>query len=269
MNIFMTILIGIIQGLTEFLPVSSSGHLVLAQHFLGMKEGGDIVFEVFLHLGTMLAVVIYFRKALWNMVLSLINWKPTIDNQVHYHNRMLILYLACATVATIVVYVLFGDVFKAAFTKPIIVSAMLFVTGTIIFVSDYIRDRGIPAFSAGFLRSLMVGLGQGLAIMPGISRSGTTIAVSLFAGIKRKDAAEFSFLLSIPAILGANLSEISYLVNLDKQMMISYLAGFVAAFISGYLVIAILIRLIQACKLKYFAYYCWTISVVSILALVL
>lgn len=267
MNIFYSIILGIIQGLTEFLPVSSSGHLVLTQHFLGIGEGSDIVFEVFLHLGTALAVLVYFRKTLLELILSLFHWRPTIENQSHRHNRMLIVYLGISTLSTLVLYIIFKDVFEALFSKPLIVALMLSVTGAVIFASDFIRDKGIPAFSMGFLRSILIGLGQGMAIIPGLSRSGTTIACSLFSGIKRKDAAHYSFLLSIPAILGANLSQLDAMVGLEKSLMIAYIAGFIAAFISGYLVISVLIRLIQASKLKYFAYYCWAVSLASVLAI--
>lgn len=265
MNTFYAILLGIIQGLTEFLPVSSSGHLVLSQHFLGIKEGSDLLFEVFLHLGTLLAVVVFFRKALWDMLVSLFKWAPTVENQTHRHNRMMIVYLTIATMGTAIIYVLFGDLFEAMFANPLLVAIMLLVTGGLIFVSDYVPDRGIPAFSMGFLRSIIIGIAQGFAIIPGISRSGTTIACSVFSGVKRKDAAQFSFLLSIPAILGANLSMIKDFTALDNALLFSYIAGFVAAFVSGYLVIAVLIRLIQQSKLKYFAFYCWLVGILSII----
>ncbi len=263
MNIFLSILLGLIQGLTEFLPVSSSGHLVLAQHFLGIKESNDIAFEVFLHLGTLIAVIVYFRESLMELFVSLFKWRPTVENQPHRHNRLLIVYLGVSTLATFVFYVIFKNPLKALYDQPLIVAGMLTVTGTLIYISDYIKDRGMPAFSMGALRSILIGLGQGLAIIPGISRSGTTIACSIYTGVRRKDAAKFSFLLSIPAIIAASISELEAFSQLDGNMWFAYIAGFIAAFISGYLVISILIRLIQASKLKYFAYYCWSISLIS------
>ncbi len=235
---------------------------------MGVKESESIAFEVFLHLGTLVAVIVYFRITLWELFISLFHWRPTIENQPHRHNRLLIVYLGIATIATFVFYVIFKNPLKALYDNPLIVAGMLSLTGTIVYVSDYVKDRGIPAFSMGALRSIVIGLAQGIAIIPGISRSGTTIACSIFTGVKRKDAARFSFLLSIPAILAASVSELEAFSKLDNSMWVAYIAGFIAAFLSGYLVIAILIRMIQASKLKYFAYYCWTISLVSVVAII-
>lgn len=265
MSVIISILLGVLQGLTEFLPVSSSGHLVLAQHFLNVQESGDLAFEVFLHLGTLLAVVIYFRSLIIDLTASLFRWRNSADNQTARHNRMFIVYVILATLGTGGVYFLLGDAFEAMYSQPLLVAVMLSVTGLIIFLSDMVKNDPIPASSMGIVRSVIIGIAQGFAIIPGISRSGTTIGVSLFAGIKRKDAAAFSFLLSIPAILAANLKEFSSLKALQPTMLFTYFLGFLASFIVGYLVISILIRLIQNSKLKYFSYYCWLISLVSVI----
>lgn len=264
MNFFVSILMGILQGLTEFLPVSSSGHLVLAGHLFGIKEEGNILFEVFLHLGTLMAVLVYFRNTLWDLIVSLTSWRATVRSQTHRHNRLIILYLILATIGTAIIYALFGDLFKSIYDKPLVVAFMLLVTGCVIFISDYVKSGSIPSNSMGVIRSLLIGFAQGLAIIPGISRSGTTIATSLFCGIKRKDAAHFSFLLSIPAILAANISELRALRQLSAQQFFVYLGGFLAAFAAGYLVISVLIRLVQQNQLKYFAFYCWFIGFLSI-----
>ena len=269
MNLLSAIFLGIIQGLTEFLPVSSSGHLVLSQYFLGLGESSDNVFEIFLHMGTLIAVIVYFRKMLWDMVISMFHWGNNVDSQTHLHNRFLVLYLGISTFVTGVFYLLFSDFLESMFTKPMLVAIMLSVTGVIIFCSDFIKDRGVPAMSMGPMRSILIGLGQGIAIIPGISRSGTTISISVMSGIKRKDAAQFSFLLSIPAILGANISVVKELSSLNYQQFYMYFAGFIAAFISGYLVISLLIRLIQQSKLKYFAFYVWIVSIIAIVSLII
>jgi len=269
MNFFSAILLGILQGLTEFIPVSSSGHLVLAQHFFGLQGEQNITFEVFLHLGTAMAVILFFYKQLWELVISLFSWGKSLDGESHRKNRFLVLYLVLATLTTMIFYLFFSGFMVAAYGKPLLVALMLIITGGLVFSSDYIKDPSVPASNMGFLKAIFIGLGQGLAIMPGISRSGTTIAVSLFSGIKRKDAAHFSFLLSIPAILGATLSEFKALRALDTSQLNVYLAGFFAAFVVGYLVIAFLIRLIQAGHLKYFAFYCWFIAALSITLLVI
>ena len=269
MSLIQVILMGILQGLTEFIPVSSSGHLVLAQHFFGIGDNEYIVFELFMHLGTLLAVLVFFRKTLWELIKSVFSWGNTVNREQHRKNRTLIFYLIISTVVTGVIYLLFGTYEEAIFAMPMVVAFFLIVTGIIVFVSDYFIDKGIPASNIGFLRSVIIGIGQGIAIIPGISRSGTTIACSLASGMKRKDAAQYSFLLSIPAILTGNLSQYKAFANLKPQLLINYLAGFVCSFIVGYLVIAFLIRLIEVSRLKYFAVYCWLIGLLSIVLIAL
>ncbi len=266
MGIFKAALLGIVQGLAEFLPISSSGHLKLAQILLHTQESGGAAFDIFLHLGTLVAVLIYFRKTLWSLVVSLFRWRKSLDNQVHYHNRLWILYLGISTLITGVFYLVFQDFLDRLFENPnpLLIALMLSITGLLVFISDKIKDCRIPASSMGVMRSIIIGLGQGVAIIPGISRSGTTIAVSLMTGVKRKDAAHYSFLLSIPAILGANLKELSALSSLHPTLILPYLVGFICAAVSGYAVISLLIGIIRQSKLKYFSYYCWLIALITV-----
>ncbi|MCK9558015.1 MAG: undecaprenyl-diphosphate phosphatase [Candidatus Cloacimonetes bacterium] len=269
MNFLQTVLLGLVQGLTEFIPVSSSGHLVLAQHFLGIEAGGDISFEVFMHLGTLLAVFIFFHRQIWDLIISLFSWKSGLDGETHRKNRSIIAYLIIATLATGLFYLIFDDMLKGAYDKPLFVAIMLLITGILIFASDFVKNTSVPASNIGFIKSVLIGLAQGIAIIPGISRSGTTITAALFCGVKRKDAAYFSFMLSIPAILAANISEMGSLMALDMSILHLYITGFVVSFISGYLVIAFLIRLIQSGSLKYFAFYVWLVSAISITLLLI
>lgn len=266
MSYLQSIILGIIQGLTEFLPVSSSGHLVLAQEFLQLQSSQNITFEVFLHLGTLFAVLLYYRKMLWEMTVSVFSFKD--QDPKHRDNRRLVFYLIVATFATGVIYLTLGHYFEALFQKPLVVAFMLLITGGLVFASDYMKEGTIRITAMGWLRAAFIGLMQGIAIIPGISRSGSTISASLFAGIKREDAASFSFLLSIIAILAANLKEFKSLQSLNTQLFFIYLTGMLCAFISGYLVISLMIKLIQKSKLKYFAYYCWAAGLLSIFLLV-
>jgi len=269
MSFLSAILLGILQGLTEFIPVSSSGHLVLSQYFFGIGDSANILFELFMHLGTLLAVLVFFRNTLWDLIKSVFSWKNTMNREIHRQNRCMVLYLILSTLATAVIYFLFGDTFKTVYDNAGLVAGLLLATGGMIFVSDYLVDRGIPASNMGFWRAILIGLGQGIAILPGISRSGTTITASLATGMKRKDAAQFSFLMSIPAILAANLSEWRAFLELDIKSLHSYLAGFGFAFVTGYIVIAFLIRLIQSNRLKYFAIYCWLVGSISLMVIYL
>ncbi len=257
-EIFKAFILGIIQGLTEFLPVSSSGHLVLAQHFMKYQKP-NISFETVLHLGSLLAVLIYFRKD----ILELVKAPFERPSEKRKQNLSSILYLIVATFITGVLGILLKDKFEEMFNHPILASGMLIITGLILYFSDKISNTKITMDKIGIKRSVIIGLGQTFAIIPGISRSGTTIAVSIYSGIKREDAAKFSFLLSIPAILGANLSEFKSLKELSPNFIPQYIVGAVAAFISGYLVIAWLINIVKKQKLKIFSMYCWIVAIVS------
>jgi undecaprenyl-diphosphatase len=266
MSFINAILLGILQGLTEFLPVSSSGHLVLAQHFLHINTQINLTFDILLHLGSLLAVIIYFKKDIFSLIVSLFHWSP--NSSKHSINHWYALYFIIATAVTGFIGFTFKDFFEKQFGSPYIVSCMLIITGIIIYISDLVPASQRRVENMGLFRAILIGLGQAVAIMPGISRSGTTISVSLFSGIRREDAARFSFLLSIPAILGASLSDYKNILNLDTSLIGSYIGGVVAAFISGYLVIALLLEIIRNKKLRYFSFYCWAVALISMILLV-
>ena len=259
-QILKALILGIIQGLTEFLPVSSSGHLVLAQHFMKYQKP-NISFETILHLGSLLAVLIYFRKDIIDFTIA--PFKFGKRDEKNKRDLKSLLYLIIATFITGVLGFLLKDKFEAMFSHPLLASFMLIITGFILIFSDNVKKTDISMDNIGIKRSIYIGLAQTFAIIPGISRSGTTIAVSIYNGIKREDAARFSFLLSIPAILGANISEFSSLKHLSSTYVWQYIIGAVAAFISGYLVIALLISIVKKQKLKIFSYYCWAVALIS------
>lgn len=255
-NILNTIILGIIQGLTEFLPVSSSGHLVLLKQILGFEHSTDVSLEVILHLGSLLAVILFFRKDIISLITSIFKKdKAGIKT---------CLYLLTATIVTGFIGFAFKDVFEQIFANPIYAAVFFSVTGVILFISDKIKTGNLKQSQIGYKKSAITGLAQGLAILPGISRSGTTISCLLLLKVNRKDAARFSFLLSIPAILGANIANLDALKALPKNALIAYGIGALAAFISGYAVIALLLKIINKRKLSYFSYYLWVISIVSL-----
>jgi len=263
MSLLESIFLGIIQGLTEFLPVSSSGHLVLAQHFLGIDEPG-ISFEIIVHLGSLLAVLIYFCKDIFALLASATKVFSSKKSYQDVDNLKILGYLLVATIVTAIIGFTFKDSFEALYNIPWAVSIALFVTGLILYFSDKIHNGQFNDYNIGWIKAIFIGIGQALAIIPGISRSGTTIAFALFSKMKRENAARFSFLLSIPAILGAAVLDFKDMGASEFAKMGHYTAGAFAAFISGFLVIALLINLIQKRKLKYFSYYCWTVSLVSL-----
>ncbi len=262
MNLLNSIILGIIQGLTEFLPVSSSGHLVIFQKLLNFNEPG-IVFEITVHIATLLAVIIYFRKDIVKLIIALFNWKKNRSKEIKFYQQLL-LFLIIASLVTAVIGFTFKDILESFFDNLFLVGVMLLVTGLILFISDKIkndkRDKlNIPA-------SILIGFAQSIAIIPGISRSGSTITTGIFLGLRRELATKFSFLLSIPAILGTGLlkfKEFNQVAHSDG-LGFSYLIAGITAAIVGYFSIAILIKLIKKARLFYFSIYCWIVGLVTI-----
>lgn len=267
MNILQGIIIGIVQGLTEFLPVSSSAHLIFIQNILGVES--SLAFDTFLHLGTLLAVLIYFRADIIKMIEA---WILSIGDILQHRfkegfysdpYKRLSWYVIIATIPVGLVGVLFESQVDALFAGALYVPGFfLFVTGTILYLSQRMASGQIDMSHMGWFQSLFMGLGQACAIMPGLSRSGTTIAAGLVMGLDKEFAAKFSFILSIPAIFGAfviQLKDIGLSMGGDGAAII---LGFIAAFISGYLAIKWLLDLIQNKSLDIFAYYCWIVGIV-------
>ncbi len=257
-----SILLGIVQGLTEFIPVSSSGHLVLSNYFLNF-DIQDITFDVMLHVGTVLAVILYFRKDIKSLLISL--WKFNDRSEEHIANRRIMLLLIIGTVVTGVIGLSVKGFIEAIFYEPLFSAIMIMITGCIIFTADFIKDKKIEVSKSKIWRIVIIGISQSFALLPGISRSGSTITASLAVGIKRDQAARFSFLLSIPAILGAALLDIRRITSVDNSLYLGYFLGTAAAFISGYLVISFLLNLIKKRKLRYISFYCWAIATFSII----
>ena len=209
LGLIEAVILGIIQGLTEFLPVSSSGHLVIFQHLFGLKEP-ELVFDIAVHVGTLTAVLIYFKKELAGIIRAIIHMSrrslkgdATIRDVWSDPEVRLALLIVLGSIPTALIGIGFHQVADQIFSSVRIVGLMLLVTGSVLWLTRWVEktDRDVGRFSAG--RALIVGLVQGLAILPGISRSGSTIAAGLFLGLKRDLAARYAFLLSIPAISGA------------------------------------------------------------------
>lgn len=247
MTIFEGIILGIIQGITEFFPVSSSGHLVIFKHFLNIEEAG-ILFEVLVHFATLIAVIIVF----WQDILSILK-KPF---------QKLTYLIIAGVIPTAIIGLAFHGTFAKMFGSIKFTAAMLLITGVILWVVDNYISGGKPMETFTIPKAIFVGLAQGLAIFPGLSRSGTTIAASLALGLDRQDAPRFSFLLSIPVILGATLVEAKDLLvsDFNRDLLFPYLAGAIAAGITGYFAITLFIRFIRMGKLHYFSYYCWAVG---------
>lgn len=268
MEIWKAIIVGIVQGLAEFLPVSSSGHIVLTQYLLGIREVGadhqpDLAFEIILHLGTLVSVLLFFRKSLWKLVQSLYT-KDMADE------RKKIGLLAMATVPAVFAALLFKDFFDAAPGNPVFVSSLLIVTGLILFIPRLVKSG---TAEVGFKSSLIMGVGQAFAILPGVSRSGSTIAAGLVSGVKAEKAAEFSFLMSIPAIAGGFVLTMKDKIEETESLSAAlaacfsnaYIAGAAAAAVVGLLAIYLVMGAVKRGKLEYFSYYCFVAGISGII----
>lgn len=250
MTFLEAIILGLVQGLTEFLPVSSSGHLVLAQELMGVDDRG-VTFEIMVHFGTLLSVVIYFWKRLWGFVLAIL---PPFREE-RSGDRRTIGYLAIASVpAAFVGFSPLKDVFEGAYDRPALVGLLLVATGAILFLPRLFRIRGNGEI--GMKSAIAMGIGQAFAILPGISRSGSTIVSGMLSGTKSSAAAEFSFLMAIPAIAAAALLEARKLSGIDPDLLGAYLAGGVVAFLSGLAAIYTVLESIRRGKFEYFGIYC-------------
>lgn len=268
MEFLKAILLGIIQGISEFLPISSSGHLVLAESLFGLESEG-ITFEVVVHFGTLFSILIFYRKILIQLFRGVFSEairfisSPRTFTDANLDTKLAGLLLLSMVPAMITGLTL-KDQIESLFDSPVVVSIFLIVTGTILFMTRFI-PQGSGEITVK--RALAMGVAQAFAILPGISRAGSTIATGLFLKTDRGEAATFSFLMVIPVIAGAMLLEIIDLLQSDltvesAQILIT---GFLAAFISGYLSLGTLIRLLKKEKFYLFSIYCWAIGIFGLI----
>jgi undecaprenyl-diphosphatase len=252
MDVFF--LLGLIQGLTEFLPISSSGHLVLAETWLNVDKPG-LLFDALVHLGTIGSVLFYYRRHIWQLLkdpfgeFSMLMWKA----------------LLIAMIPTIIIGLSLKDTIELAFDTPALVAAGLIWTGVVLFISSRFQSNQHALGGLKLWHFLVIGTVQGIAIFPGVSRSGMTIAAALLLGMKREDAAEFSFFLAIPTILGATVFQVSDALNewdAHAQLLGEYGIGMLAALLSGIAAIGLLLRVLKQGRLHRFAYYCWTLGAI-------
>jgi undecaprenyl-diphosphatase len=255
MSLLRAIVLGLIQGATEFVPVSSSGHLVLVPWLLGWDEPG-LIFDTVLHLGTLLAVLAYFWRDWWRLIVAwlrgLARWRWDDPD------ARLAWLLLLGTVPAAALGFLLEGFFESLFGQPAWVAVFLLVTAALLTLSEWFGHRRRPIADLHWLDALLIGLGQAAAIAPGISRSGATMAAGLGRGLDRPAAARFSFLLATPIILGAGALQLLDLFALSQPLAQTptLLAGFVAAAVSGYVCIWGLLRYLQRGRLYPFAIYC-------------
>lgn len=262
-------LLGVVQGTTEFLPVSSSGHLVIGQHLFGLREPA-LLFDIALHVATLFAVLWYYRTDIFDLLRdtwaglgALFRGRSWSEIESAYPAFRLAWLILVGTVPTALIGIAFEDSFERLFGSLQTVGSMLILTGMIL-LSTRLAPKGRKGVETmRFMDALLVGCVQGLAITPGISRSGSTIAAALFLGLHRETAARFSFLLSVPSIIGALLLKLGDATNGVGLTETSL--GFLSALVSGYLCLALLVHIVKRGRLSWFAPYCMVAGLFALL----
>ena len=262
-SILQAIILGIIQGITEWLPISSSGHLVIFKHLFGLQT--DVFLDVMLHYGSLLVIIIVFYKDILKIILS-------IFTKRFRRYRKLFYFMIIGSVPIAILGYSFHDIFESLFSDIFIVAIALLITGLLLFLTRFktqqitknIKSKQLQRSKNNTLKSLTIGIIQAVAIIPGISRSGSTISTSILLGIGRKESARFSFLLAIPALLGAVLYETHTSPNLvfNQSYLLPLLIGTIVSVIVGYISLKWLLKVINKGKLYKFAYYCWIVGII-------
>ena len=248
MDIFQALILGVVQGITEWLPVSSSGHLVLLQQLFSL--GGSVAFDVLLHAATLIVILVVFWEDIVAILKSLINirWDD---------NTKLFFFIVLASIPTAIIGLAFNDFLKGLFTNMLLLGVFFIINGIILFLTKFAKEK--QGKKLNWWQSILIGIAQGISIIPSISRSGATVSTGLFLGIKKEKLIKFSFLMAIPAIIGAFVMESKDLVFENPLALI---IGSLAALIIGYFSLKLIIKIIEKGKWHYFAYYCLVLGIV-------
>lgn len=265
MPVWLAALLGVVQGLTEFLPVSSSGHLALFQNFFDIAQYTDnhIAFDIVLHLGTLVAVAAAFWPDITGLVREFFAWAGDGFKVRHRPGRRMIVMLIIATAPLVIAAVLESTI-SSVFQNTLFIGFALLFTSLILFLADTLGGGSKTARDASYKNALFVGLMQLIAVLPGVSRSGSTICGGLFCGFDRQFAVRFAFLLSIPAVLGAAVFQLPDIASAAGDDLMVYAVGFVTAALSGYAAIRLVRTLMRRGSFRVFSAYCAVVGVLSI-----
>ena len=273
MSFLSAIILGLVQGIAEFLPISSSGHLSLLQNFFNLTtaEDGHLFFDVLLHLGTLISVCVVYRRDLVTIVRDTVLYVKSIGHPVpggpkEYPGARLLLMMAAATLPLVIVLP-FKSRIESLYDNTIFIGIALIATGAILYVSDHMRNGRRTARNMKLSSALYVGIAQAFATIPGLSRSGCTITAGMATGLRRDFAAKFSFLISIPAVLGANLLSLLDALHdgIDASLLPVYLLGMLVAMVSGYFSVSLVKWICSRGRLGRFSYYCWAVGALAII----
>jgi len=273
MSFISSIFLGLIQGISEFLPISSSGHLSVFQNFfeLSTAENGHMFFDVLLHLATLFSVCIVYRKDIKDIIVEGIDYIKNVGHPVpgekkKYPSVRLVVMMFFCTLPLFIILP-FQDSIEKLYYNTYFIGFAFLVTGCLLYVSDRIPRRHKDERNMSIKNAIFIGLAQALATVPGLSRSGTTITAGIFAGLEREFAVKFSFLISIPAILGANILQLADVASegIDPSLLPVYFVGMLVAMVSGYLSINLIRYISKKGRFGYFSYYCWFAGITTII----
>ena len=267
MTYLQAAILGIVQGLAEFLPISSSGHLALLQYFFGVEASSVLLFTVMMHVGTLVSVFIIYRKDIWALILELIDTikdlctgkGPRINSSPMRRMGFMIIV---ATIPTALIGLLFEDFFESLYASIVSIAIGLIFTGIILFVAERMGKSDKGPMEMKWRHAIFIGVMQGIAICPGVSRSGSTLFGSLISGLKREFAVEFVFLISIPSILGSVVLEMPKALaeGMDASMAGPLIVGVVLAALSGIVAIKAMIKVVSSKRLIGFTIYVWIVA---------
>lgn len=264
MSYVEAILLAVLQGLTEFLPVSSSGHLVLAQHWFGHFSETNLLYDVMLHFATVTAIMVYFRQDLTTLGLGVLGYPTNGQSVFSGAERQTIGYVILASIPTAVLGLTIEQIGVDVLGRPDVVGSLLILTGIVLWVGrSRTTCRGMKEMKP--IDALTIGVVQGFAVFPGISRSGSTIAGGLLLGLERELAARFSLLISIPAIVGATALQLVKAIGQPQVAMGPFVFGMIIAAVVGYLSISIILRLVRQDHFYLFSYYLWPVGMTVLL----
>ena len=257
-------ILGLVQGIAEFLPISSSGHLVLGQELLGLTEQAEgVTFEVFVHFGTVLSICTVYYARIGRITREAFTFSDIGRRFRENEDYRFAVFIVLATIPTGVIYLLFGDLLESLFEQPRFVCGMLLVTALLLLLT-LLRRNPEGDLSTG--KVILIGIAQGAAIIPGISRSGSTICTALYQGVENRKAADFSFLMSLPAILAATaLSAVEVWEQGSSTGAVPLLVGMVVAYASGVVAIKAMIDVVSRGNLHYFAFYLFVIGIIGLI----
>lgn len=288
MSLIQAIILGIIQGMAEFLPISSSGHLAIAKKLFGLSDVG-LTFDLMLHFGTLVAVFVVYWNDIWQLIKEgvmiirdvFINiarfFKKSGKNEntkyikiISTPYRKFVMLIIVSTIPTGIIGLIFKKIFNLDNPSLLVVGLSLLITACLLYLADEIPAGKKNEKSAGFKDAVIVGISQGIATLPGLSRSGTTIAVEMFCRFEKSFAVKYTFIMSIPAILGANILDVGEMFaasgGLASGEIFNYIAGTVVAGIVGYICIKTMLVIVRKKKFKYFSYYCTIVGLIAIIA---